>query len=120
MFPLHEVKSFKLIIEPKRVEAYRRPQSIVLNPQETICYPFFKVTMFSIFLQKNYMKVSRPINLSNVSNPLHQAGFQQQIWLGKVSWIWDVCPIYNRQHKWCMTVSGLNFAKSYTTCLGQV
>ena len=53
------------------------------------------------------MKVSRPINLSNVSNPLHQAGFQQQIWLGKVSWIWDVCPIYNRQHKWCMTVSGV-------------
>ena len=29
--------------------------------------------MFSIFLRKNYMKVSRPINLSNVSNPLHQA-----------------------------------------------
>ena len=83
MFPLHKVKSFKLIIEPKRVEAYRRPQSIVLNPQETICYPFFKVTMFSIFLRKNYMKVSRPINLSNVSNPLHQAGFNNKFGLEK-------------------------------------
>ena len=31
MFPLHEVKSFKLIIEPQRVEAYRRPQSIVFK-----------------------------------------------------------------------------------------
>ena len=75
--------------------------------------------VFNLF-RENYMKVSRPINLSKVSNPLHQADFQQQIWLGKVSWIWDVCAIYNRQHKWCMTVSGLNFAKSYTTCLGQV
>ena len=120
MFRLHELNVFKLNIEPKTVEAYRRPQSIVLNQQETIFYPFFKLTTFSICLQKDYMKVSRRINLSNVSNLLHPAGFQQQIWLGKVSWIWDVCQIYNRQHKWYMTVSGWNFAKSSTTCLGQV
>ena len=34
--------------------------------------------VFNLFAE-NYMKVSRPINLSNVSNPLHPASFQQQI-----------------------------------------
>ena len=39
--------------------------------------------VFNLFVE-NYMKVSRCINLSNVSNLLHPAVFQQQIWLGKV------------------------------------